>query len=263
VVAKLSVTTSPKDHPISYHRYDSNGKRLTQTALRDEGGNILCTKVTVPSEIPGGSPIVYEKAYYDIQKKRFFLKTEDPNDGNMKPNGYVEGPNGTVQVNLYLPETATGEYVESTYIYEFYDMFDTYVDANGETRTQLNSTYMYVIPSKITRVYSLTSNGEKTLLSEDPATAEAGVYDYGYASYANQFAAALAGMTSDEFFTALKTAEQGFGIKFEKNGVTVNHAQLGMSAARPEDINFLLPSIILLDSSFCRNTILVNNTQYF
>ena len=35
---------------------------------------------------------------------------------------------------------------------------------------------MYVIPSKITRVYSLTSNGEKTLLSEDPATAEAGVY---------------------------------------------------------------------------------------
>ena len=176
VVAKLSVTTSPKDHPISYHRYDSNGQRLTQTALRDEGGNILCTKVTVPSEIPGGSPIVYEKAYYDIQKKRFFLKTEDPNDGNMKPNGYEEGKNGTVQVNLYLPETATGEYVETQYIYEFYDMFDTYVNADGETVTQLNSTYMYVVPSKITRVYSLTSNGEKTLLSEEPAKAEAGVY---------------------------------------------------------------------------------------
>ena len=176
VVAKLAVTTSPKDHPVSYHRYDSNGQRLTQTALRDEGGNILCTKVTVPSEIPGGSPIVYEKAYYDIQKKRFFLKTEDPNDGNMKPNDYKEGANGTVQVSLYLPETATGEYVETTYIYEFYDMFDTYVNVNGETVTQLNSTYMCVVPSKITRVYSLTSNGEKTLISENPVKAEEGVY---------------------------------------------------------------------------------------
>ena len=36
----------------------------------------------------------------------------------------------------------------------------------------------------------------------DGYTAEAGVYDYGYASYANQFAAALAGMTPDEFAAA-------------------------------------------------------------
>ena len=126
IVAKLSIVTSLKDHPISYHRYDSNGNRLTTKALRDEGGNILCSKVTVPSEIPGGSPIVYDRAYYDIEAKRFFLKTTDPNDGNVKPNGYEADANGTVKVNLYLPETATGEYVENTYIYEFYDMYDTY-----------------------------------------------------------------------------------------------------------------------------------------
>lgn len=47
--------------------------------------------------------------------------------------------------------------------------------------------------------------------------AEAGVYDYGYDSYANKFAEYLA-----------------------KDGATVNHAQLALSAARPEDINFLL-----------------------
>ncbi|MBQ2988357.1 MAG: DUF4340 domain-containing protein [Clostridia bacterium] len=176
VVAKLAVTTSPKDHPISYHQYDANGQRLTQTALRDEGGNILCSKVTVPSEIEGGAPIVYDRAYYDIQAKRFFLKTEDPNDGNIKPNGFEVGPNGTVKPNLYLKDTASGEYVETTYIYEFYDMYDTYVNANGETVTQLNPTYMCVVPSKIIRVYSLTSNGERELLSEEMAEAEAGVY---------------------------------------------------------------------------------------
>ena len=47
---------------------------------------------------------------------------------------------------------------------------------------------------------------------------EAGVYDYGYDSYANNFAEMLA----------------------EKYGVNVTHHQLALSAARPEDINFLL-----------------------
>ena len=176
VVAKLAVTTSPKDHPISYHQYDANGQRLTQTALRDEGGNILCSEVTVPSEIAGGDPIVYDRAYYDIQAKRFFLKSKDPNDGNMKPNGFEIGENGTVKPGIYLKETATGKYVETTYIYEFYDMLDTYVNANGETVSQLNPTYMYVIPTKIIKEYSLTSNGERELLSTTEAEAEAGVY---------------------------------------------------------------------------------------
>ena len=73
----------------------------------------------------------------------------------------------------------------------------------------------------------------------DGYDAEAGVYDYGYASYANQFAAALAGYTTVEFYDKMETAEQGFGITFEKNGVPVTPAPLGLSAARPEDVNFL------------------------
>ena len=175
VVARLSVTTSPKDHPISYYKYDSYGQK-TGSNLRDEGGNILCSKVTIPSSIEGGEPIVYEKAYYDIEAKRFFLKSEDPNDGNTKPNGFKDKGDGTVKVDLYLPTTAEGEYVETTYIYEFYDMYDTYVNANGETVTQLNSTYMYVVPSTVKKVYSLKSNGEKELISETKDVAEAGVY---------------------------------------------------------------------------------------
>ena len=175
VVAKIAITTSPKDHPISYYKYDSNGQKVTST-LRDEGGNILCSKVTVPSEIEGGAPIVYNRAYYDIEAKRFFLKTEDPYDGNVKPNGFEDSGSGTVKVNLYLKDTAVGEYVETTYVYEFYDMYDTYVNANGEEVTQLNSTYMYIVPSVIEKTYSLTSGGDKVLLSETKTTAEEGVY---------------------------------------------------------------------------------------
>jgi hypothetical protein len=174
VVAKIAITSSPKDHPISYYKYDSNGNRVG-SILRDEGGNILCTKVTVPSEIPGGAPIVYDRAYYDIAAKRFFLKTEDPNDGNMKPNGFTESGTGTVKVNLYLENTAVGEYVETTYVYEFYDMYDEY-EVDGKTVTQLNPTYMCVKPSKIERTYSLTSGGEKVLIGEKTYPSEEGVY---------------------------------------------------------------------------------------
>ena len=55
-------------------------------------------------------------------------------------------------------------------------MYDRYVNANGETVEQLNSTYMYVVPSIVTRVYSLSSNGERELISEETSSADVGVY---------------------------------------------------------------------------------------
>ena len=174
VVARLAITTSLKDHPITYYKYDEYGQRAS-ASLRDEGGNILCSKVVVPSA-DGTDYITYDRAYYDIEAKRFFLKSQDPNDGYFKPNGFEDSGQGTVKVNLYLKETATGEYVETTYVYEFYDMYDRYVNANGETVEQLNSTYMYVVPSIVTRVYSLSSNGERELISEETSSADVGVY---------------------------------------------------------------------------------------
>ena len=174
VVAKLSVTTSLKDHPITYYKYDEYGQRDGNN-LRDEGGNILCSKVVVPTS-DGSDYVEYDKAYYDIEAKRFFLKSVDPNDGNLKPNDFGDSGTGTVKVNTYLKETATGEYVETVYSYEFYDLYDTYVNANGETVEQLNATYMYVVPSITTRVYSLKSGGERALISEEVAPAEVGVY---------------------------------------------------------------------------------------
>ena len=177
VVAKLSVTTSPKDHPISYYKYDSNGNKASN-ALRDEGGNILCHTVVVPTTLSDGTvkEITYDKAFYDIESGRFFLKAEDPFDANMKPSGFEDAGDGTVQVTTFLPKTAYGEYTETTYSFDFYDIYDEYVDAAGREVTQLNPTYMYVIPSTSTKTYRLGSDGEKELISETTERAEVGVY---------------------------------------------------------------------------------------
>ena len=173
VVARLSIQTSLKDHPISYYLYDENGQRVSG-ALRDEGGNILCSNVKVLGS--DGNYTSVENVYYDVEAKRFFRKTVDPNDGHSKPSGFKDSGSGTVKVNLYLPVDAIGEYQETTYVYEFYDLYDETVGVNGETAKQLNPTYMYVVPTIITRTYSLASGGERELISEEKNTAEAGVY---------------------------------------------------------------------------------------
>ena len=177
MVASLAITTSPKDHPISYYKYDSNGQKLT-SALRDEGGNILCHTVVVPTTLSDGTDreITYDRAYYDIESGRFFLKQEDPFDANMKPAGFEDSGNGTVKVTTFLPKTAYGEYTETTYSFEFYDLYDEYTDAAGNEVRQLNPTYMYVIPSTTTKTYSLDSEGNKELIEEKTERADVGVY---------------------------------------------------------------------------------------
>ncbi len=176
VVATLTIQTAPKDHPISYYTYNENGQRGTQ--VRDEGGNILCHKVIVPTTLSNGTvrDIPYEKAYYDEEAKRFFLKNTDSNDANDKPAGFKVTDYGTVKADTFLPTSAYGEYKETTYTYEFYDLYDEYVDYNGNTVRQQNSTYMYVIPTTTIKTYKLVSNGEKELLQTETERAEEGVY---------------------------------------------------------------------------------------
>lgn len=177
MAASLAITTSPKDHPISYYKYDTNGQRISK-ALRDEGGNILCHTVVVPTTLSDGTvkEITYDRAYYDIEAGRFFLKQEDPFDSNMKPAGFEDSGNGTVKVTTFLPKTAYGEYVETTYSFEFYDLYDEYTDASGKEVRQLNPTYMYVIPSTTTKTYRIDSEGNKELLEEKNERADVGVY---------------------------------------------------------------------------------------
>jgi len=172
----VRVKTAPKDHSITYYKYNANGTKGAQ--LRDQGGNILCHNVVVTTTLPDGSTreITYDKAFYDEEAKRFFLKSVDSNDAVEKPNGFEADENGVVKVTVFLPDNASGQYDETIYEYEFYDLYDEYIDINGKTVRQLNPTYMYVVPTIKTNTYRLSSGGEKELLETATNRAAEGVY---------------------------------------------------------------------------------------
>ncbi len=174
-MATLVIKTSPKDHPISYYHY-VDGKRGEQ--IRDEGGNILCHKVVVPTTLSDGTvkEIPYEKAFYDVEAKRFFVKANDGNDANDKPTGYTVTDIGTVKVTTFLPKTAYGEYNETIYSYEIYDLYDEYIDYDGNTVRTMNSTYQYIVPVTTINTYRLSSGGECELIGTNIEKAEVGVY---------------------------------------------------------------------------------------
>lgn len=172
----VRVKTLPKDHPMSYYQFDSNGKR--GKLIRDQGGNILCTNVVVTTTLSDGTvqTLTYNTAYYDEGAGRFFLKSVDSNDDNEKPNGYTGDSEGLMQITTYLPVSTAGEYEETIYEYAIYDLYDEYTDADGNVRRQLNPTYSYIIPSTTTNRYRITSGGERELLSTKTETAQTGVY---------------------------------------------------------------------------------------
>lgn len=172
----VRVKTAPKDHGISYYKYNANGTKETQ--LRDQGGNILCHNVVVTTTLPDGTTrqVTYDRAFYDEDTKRFFLKSVDSNDAVEKPNSFDDDGNGLVKVTVFLPDNASGEYDETIYEYEIYDLYDEYTDINGNTVKQLNPTYMYVVPTITTNTYRLSSGGEKELLSTETERATEGVY---------------------------------------------------------------------------------------
>lgn len=172
----VRVKTLPKDHSISYYQYNSNGIKGEQ--LHDQGGNILCHNVVVTTTLSDGTTrdVTYDKAYYDEDANRFFLKSVDSNDGVEKPSGFEGDEDGLVKVTVFLPDTARGEYEETIYEYEIYDLYDEYTDIDGNVVKQLNPTYMYIIPTITTNTYQLYAGGEKVLLESTSETAEEGVY---------------------------------------------------------------------------------------
>ena len=172
----VRVKTLPKDHPISYNQYNENGVAIAM--LRDQGGNILCHNVVVTTTLSDGSTreITYDTAYYDEEAGRFFLKSVDTNDGMEKPSSFEDDGDGLVKVTVYLPENTRGEYEETLYEYEIYDMYDEYTDIDGNVVRQLNPTYMYVTPTITTNSYRITPDGERELLDTEVSRAQEGVY---------------------------------------------------------------------------------------
>lgn len=175
-VRTISVKTATKDHPITYYRYDENGNKVE--SLRDQGGNIICNNVTVKTTLSTGEVVdlTYDIAYFDEDTKKFFLKTHDVNDGYDKPSAYANDGKGNVKATTFLPDTASGTYKETIYSYDIYDLYDTYTNADGKKVSQLNPTYMYIIPTVTVNTYRISTGGEKVLLETDETTAEVGVY---------------------------------------------------------------------------------------
>ena len=172
----VEVKTLAKDHPITYYKYDASGNKTE--SLRDQGGNIICYDITVPTTLSSGETveITYDKAFYDEEAQKFFLKVLDTTDGYEKPSAFENDGKGNVKPTTFLPSTASGTYKETIYSYEFYDLYDQYVNADGEEVSQLNPTYMYVVPTTTVNTYRLSTGGEKVLIDTDITTAEVGVY---------------------------------------------------------------------------------------
>ena len=72
---------------------------------------------------------------------------------------------------------------------------------------------------------------------DSPAKGQNGYLDYGYQSYANQFAAYLAG---SDWETDTANQDSAFVTVFNGEKATVNHTQLATSAMRLEDLLFAL-----------------------
>ncbi|MBR5328996.1 MAG: S-layer homology domain-containing protein [Firmicutes bacterium] len=72
-------------------------------------------------------------------------------------------------------------------------------------------------------------------------TGNSGVYDYGYTSYANRFAAYLAGTDFKEWENSNHDKDYENGVlSFNGTNGTVNHYQFAMSGCRAEDLHWLL-----------------------
>ena len=177
----INIADTPCDQPISYYRYDENGNRVYYTdengnqrvaQVRYCGGNIICSNVV--NTLSDGKQLKYDIAYYDEAAGRFFTKVRSTNDGNLKPANYSYDKDNNLIVSRYLPQNTTGEYTQTVYSHEFYDIYNIYTDANGKETKQVNQTYKYGVTTVSKRNYRIEADGSRTLLSETSETADQG-----------------------------------------------------------------------------------------
>lgn len=179
--AQINVAETPNDQPITYIRYDEKGnkiyykdengnRRLAQ--VRYVGGNIVCTNIKVTAS--DGTVLDYPTAYYDETVGKFFLKEVSTIDGNLKPK-YTYNEENDLVVSQYLPQNTTGEYTQTFYTYNIYDIYNTVKDANGNEVKQINQTFKLSVPSSYTKTYRIEADGTRTLIDETSSEASTGM----------------------------------------------------------------------------------------
>lgn len=177
----MEVKTEPRDQPVTYYKYDENGNRIYNSTtqnyvqVRYLGGYLACSDVSGTRTVNGETfPVKYDLAFYDATAGRFFIKTEDKNDGNSKPTNYKYDSNNNLVISTYLPKGLTGKYTDTRYNYEIHEVYDEYTDENGKTVKVINQTYYYVVTVKTMTEYSVC-DGEIKALSTETETSDTGV----------------------------------------------------------------------------------------
>lgn len=166
-VYNLEAQVIVRDRSAQYYKYKDNTKVVEDSSyvtVLYAGGNVLVSNL---QGYIGGTKVSFDKAYYDEQSGKYFVKAEDTADGEIKPRNYKYTDDNKL-VPTYLAITdATAEYTVTTYEYEFYDLYDEVVAADGTVTKVLNQTYMLVVPNSVERTYRIEADGSRTLLSED------------------------------------------------------------------------------------------------
>jgi hypothetical protein len=169
----LEAQTITRDRSSQYYKYSGNTKVIengSYVTVQYIGGIVVVYNLTGTSA--NGKTLTYEKAYYNEQTGRYFIKEKDTADGEMKPRSYSYNEYNEI-VPTYLAITnTTAEYTVTTFEYDFYDMYDEKVNADGSVSKLLNQTYMLVVPNSVTRTYRIEADGSRTLIAEDKVAAE-------------------------------------------------------------------------------------------
>ncbi len=168
-VLSVVVQSIPRDRNSQYYLYDDDGEYLLDDngraqAVTYEGGYVLVKNLK--GKTKDGFELTYNEAYYDEKTGKFFLKSKDSADGNIKPRSYKIVDGKMQPIYLTLTDT-TAEYTLTTYEYEFYDLFDKVTGEDGTVTEKLNQTYMLVVPTTKTSVWRIEADGTKTLVSQE------------------------------------------------------------------------------------------------
>ena len=164
----VAVQSIQRDRNQQYYRYengelykDANGKNQS---VSYDGGYVVVKNLTYTNSF--GTKISHDVAYYDEAKGKFFVKAKDSMDGQEKPRDYIYTDDKKV-IPVFINATdATAEYTTVTYEYKFYDLHSTFTNANGETVSYINQTYMLVVPTTTTTVWRIEADGSRTKLDE-------------------------------------------------------------------------------------------------
>lgn len=179
-IKRVAVSTTPRDLAASYGLYDENGERLrdskgSQIYVRYPGCYLICRDAVAKSKTTD-TTATYATLYYDASVGRFFQKKIDSDDGELKPVGMGYDKNLNVTIDRYIAASYTVEatYEQTISTYDFYAVYDTYTDADGNEKRVVNQTYTVVIPSITTITYKVSTETGITEVSRETHSAETG-----------------------------------------------------------------------------------------